>query len=295
MYSFCTITTSSHWFKTLALAKSVEFWGGHLHILLLDNNQDTDKQGLKNLSVYSLDSIKNPIIQAFKKKYQTKKDAFRWSLKPVFIEFLLNKEDGIIYVDNDIYFFNDFSFLFDDLKQFDILLSPHYYPYNPEENQNWLEANFRVGLYNAGFFGANKNAKEILAWWAKCCLYRCEKNYFRGLFDDQKYLDLVPIIHPNTKVLEHKGCNVAEWNAEICVKNEKEGAVFINEVYPLIFYHFNAYSLRLLDKNSAIFKNYYLSLKEFNKDFDEIDLVYTESWIEKLKLKIWTFLNYLNK
>jgi hypothetical protein len=279
----------------MALAKSIAPWGGHVHILLLDRKNPIDITNAKNSSIYELENLSNSIVPALKNKYKANSDEFRWSLKPVFLEFLLDNYESVIYVDNDIFFFDDYCFLFDELKQFDILLSPHNYPADPEKNQNWLEANFRVGLYNAGFVGANQNAKKTLAWWAKCCLYRCEKNYFRGLFDDQKYLDLVPIIHPNTKVIAHKGCNVAEWNAQICVKSEKDKQVVINEVFPLIFYHFNAFSLRLLDKNSIIFKKYFLALKKFKKDLLEEDLAYSQPWMEKVKLKIWEFLNAIHK
>jgi len=43
-----------------------------------------------------------------KKKYKIYKDKLRWSLKPVFLKYLIENSiaDKIIYVDNDIAFFN---------------------------------------------------------------------------------------------------------------------------------------------------------------------------------------------
>src|SRR5690606_13445248 len=104
-----------------------------------------------------------------KYKHRFNSDQFRWFLKPVYAKFLLeNRYDQLIYVDNDIYFFNSPDFLFEKLNHSNFLLTPHFYKADPTTEQDWLEANFRVGLYNAGFFGVNKNGIEILDWWIQC-------------------------------------------------------------------------------------------------------------------------------
>jgi hypothetical protein len=53
-----------------------------------------------------------------------------------------------------------------------------------------------------------------MQWWASCCAYRCEKNPIRGTFDDQRYLDLLPVMDERVHILRHKGCNVADWNRQ---------------------------------------------------------------------------------
>ena len=206
---FCTISTHSHLYKCFALAESIVAYGGVLEILIVDQ-MEQDIVSPANVIFTFLESLNSELEQGIIQKYKHKTDCLRWSLKSVFLLHLLEKEEKVIYVDNDILFFSNPGFLFDELDQHKVLLTPHHYPRNPEINQNWFEANFRVGLYNAGFFAANKAAKDVLVWWAKACLYRCEKNYWRGLFDDQKYLDLVPIIESKTKIVDHLGCNVAE-------------------------------------------------------------------------------------
>jgi hypothetical protein len=184
--------------------------------------------------------------------------------------------------------------LFDELNHANILLTPHHYPRDPEKNQNWFEANFKVGLYNAGFIAANQVGKEVLQWWAKSCLYRCEKNAWRGLFDDQKYLDLFPIIERKTKILDHLGCNAAEWNAEICYKSETNQGILINETYPLIFYHFNAYSLQNLEKDDYLITSYLSVLQKYKQSYTYSSLVPKASKIDKFKLFLWTCLNKWN-
>ncbi|MCB9256432.1 MAG: hypothetical protein H6579_04825 [Chitinophagales bacterium] len=292
-YTFCTISSFSHLYKSFALADSLAPWGGHLNILLVDGKTDVG-QVPKNVSFFTLDQLDGELTKKIIEKYKKESDKLRWSLKSVFLLFLLEKNEQAIYVDNDIHFFGDFRFLFEELAKHPILLTAHNYPRDPEKNQNWLEANFRVGLYNAGFVACNQKAKPSLIWWAKACLYRCEKNYWRGLFDDQKYLDLFPVIEPQTKVLTHLGCNVAEWNSELCYKTEIEGKFFINQKYPLIFYHFNFYSLKILGRNHPLFSSYFEALKEHKKDLQINNLIPKENKLDYLKLRIWKILNWWN-
>jgi hypothetical protein len=291
--TFCTISTASHLYKCFALADSLAAYGGELHVLLVDQNEVKITYP-SNIKFNYLSALSSELAQKIIKKYRNQSDRLRWSLKSCYLLLLLEIENKVIYVDNDIFFFDDFGFLFNDLDNYSILLTPHHYPRNPEKNQNWFEANFRVGLYNAGFIGANKQAKAALEWWAKACLYRCEKNYWRGLFDDQKYLDLMPLVERNSKVLDHLGCNVAEWNKEECRQGEENGKMFINEIFPLIFYHFNAYSRQNLKKDSTILKKYFESLKTYNSSLSLESLIPKESKFESFKLFCWKLLNSWN-
>jgi hypothetical protein len=290
---FCTISTQSHLYKCFALAESISVYGGVLEVLLVDQTR-LSSEAPGNVNFTFLKDLDSDLARQIIKKYSRKMDRLRWSLKSVFLVHLLDKNDKVIYIDNDIHFFNDPCFLFDALNVSPVLLTPHHYPRDPESKQNWFEANFRVGLYNAGFFGANKAAKEVLAWWAKACLYRCEKNYYRGLFDDQKYLDLVPIIEPKTKIVDHLGCNVAEWNKEICKVKMQGDHFIVNENIPLIFYHFNGFSLQNLAANNPLLAYYYKALKKYNSSLTLKGLIPARAKFEKVKLLIWTFLNKLN-
>lgn len=291
---FCTISTQSHLFKCFALADSLTIYEGILHILLVDASK-SEISAHTNVVFHRLDDIEHPVGRKIIQKYKDKLDCLRWSLKSIFLLQLLESEKKAIYVDNDILFYDDPQFLIDDLEEHPVILTPHHYPRNPEKNQNWLEANFKVGLYNAGFIGVNQQGKAVLTWWAKACLYRCEKNSWRGLFDDQKYLDLLPIIEPQTKVLNHLGCNVAEWNAAICKKKESKTGVVINDEFPLVFYHFSGYSLQELDQSSYLFTSYLTALQKYKPGLSAIDLIPKASWLNKIKLQVWRILNNLNE
>lgn len=240
MSQFATITTSSHFFKVFALAESLKSFAITLHVLVVDGNIFPQEYP-SNIVFYKLTDISNPLVNQLEKKY--KGDRLRWSLKPVFLINLLAKHERVIYVDNDVFFYSNPQFIVTYLNQHSLVLTPHFYPDSPFEQQNWLEANFRVGLFNAGFIGVNRNAINFLTWWANCCLYTVKKAYWRGLFDDQKYLDLAPIKVPDLKILQHRGCNLAGWN-DVNLRFEKQNElVYINGVDQLVFIHFAEMSL----------------------------------------------------
>lgn len=299
---FASIATASHLHKVVTLSRSVfklcKSYDISFQLWCIDSNDvvlnEIDVRGYNDLMEHSQAS---KVIE----KYEGSSDHIRWSLKPVMISELLKNHDKVIYLDNDTFFFNDPAFLFDELENHDILLTPHHYPRNPLENQNWLEANFKVGLYNAGFVGVNKNGKHVMDWWADCCLYRCEKSLLRGLFDDQKYLDLVPVIHPNTKVLEHKGCNVAGWNTEVCERvKQEDGTILIDDIWPIVFIHFNGFTNRaIINGDDPLLRPYfekYLDALQTQDSTIKAEELWKENtrW-DQFKLAAWRFLDRLNK
>jgi hypothetical protein len=267
---FCTISTQSHLYKAKALADSLSNSGSHLHVLIVDALELHPTQS--NVSYYSLKSIQSEIGLKLISKYQKQPDKLRWGLKSVFMTLLLESIEQVIYVDNDIWFYNDPSFLFELLNNNDIILTPHFYDTNPQTNQNWLEANFKVGLYNAGFLGANKNAIKALKWWSEACYYNIKKSYWRGLFDDQKYLDLLPIMFDKVIILKHKGCNLAGWNyLWYQLNRNSDQSVLIENKYPLIFIHFAETSLVHFSREDSFFNKEYISyinsLKKYNPNY----------------------------
>lgn len=296
---FCTITTASHLYKVYALADSLSGLGNCLlHVLVTDDNVSQEH---KNCRFYYLKDVSNQqTANVIIAKYHSYKDKLRWSMKPVFMNFLLNVKciGKVIYLDNDLYFYSDYSFLFDLLDKHSIILTPHYYKYSPRKEQNWFEANFRVGLFNAGFVGASAHATETLQWWADCCAYRCEKNSFRGLFDDQKYLDLVPVIDSNAHIIRHQGCNVAGWNTDVCRRELLDEKVMINGKYPIVFIHYNETTIReIIRGDDMVLFNYYreyvTALKRHHSTLSEEDLLVEQSLIQKLKFSIWKVLTEL--
>jgi hypothetical protein len=247
--AFCTIITSDYLFYALALRDSLCRIdpAAHLHILVTDapaRHWQVPSRG-HNLTIYQPDAIcTDDVARALRAKYAGHApDHFRWSMKPIFIKHLLRHGmRKAIYVDSDIFFFAQFAFLFDALDSVALLLSPHWRSADPRVDPDNFEKNFSEGLFNGGFVGATEHAGPMLDWWARCCLYKCVKDRERGLYDDQKYLDMMPVRFENVGVLRHRGCNVAEWNAAECKRTvDTTGQTTINGVDPIVFIHFTAW------------------------------------------------------
>ena len=260
MAIFCTISTFSHLYKAFALADSLAKFSGHLKLLLLDGIvQDIELEIPKNITFLTLEEIDSDRTRVVLKKY--KGDQRRWALKSVLLLYVLKQNKKVIYVDNDIYFFNDYSFLEEELNENAIILTPHFYPSNPKKNQTWLEANFRLGLFNAGFIGVNRNAMSALEWWSDCTIYEIKKAYWRGLFDDQKYLDLFPVLFDGVKIIKHRGCNFAGWNSNSNI-----------DLIQIVFIHFNSFTMNKFknvdSKYHLLFTQYVERLKVFNPAFE---------------------------
>jgi hypothetical protein len=294
MYHFCTITTADHLYKTLALRDSIVAQESEavLHVLCLDVLATQTPSD--NIIFYSSEMLSlYPVAAKVQAVYKDSKDKLRWCFKSVFLRYLTeHKADKVVYTDNDIYFHGHYRFLFDLLDEYNFLLTPHHYPRDPHLNQNWLETNFKVGLYNAGFIGVNKGAVSSLVWWAECCAYRCEKNPLRGAFDDQKYLDLIPVMNEKAHIVRHKGCNIAEWNKDEIKRSLKDGKVWLDEVFPLVFIHYNGTTVRAILEGAepcliSCLDTYVSNLRKYKSDLKTDNLINRIRKMDIVKLVIW--------
>jgi hypothetical protein len=161
-------------------------------------------------------------------------------MKPIFACWLLeNGYDKLLYTDCDMFFVNNYHFLFTELDHHDILLTPHWKNTNPLVNEDSFLSLFTSGIFSAGFFGAGKAGLPALQWWANACHFKMMPAIELGVHDDQRYLDIVPVIFEKTKIVRHRGCNIGAWNYEESVRTLVDGQVLINGEYPVIFIHFD--------------------------------------------------------
>src|SRR5690606_2283031 len=128
------------------------------------------------------------------KYYVSFVDGFRWSMKPVLMQYLIEERgmQKVFCIDCDGQFYSNYNFLFELLDKYRSVVSPHNRCKDPEVDPVNFIKNFNEGIYNGGFVAASDKAVEILDWWAKACLFECKVSFQDGLFVDQKYLDLIP-------------------------------------------------------------------------------------------------------
>jgi hypothetical protein len=271
--SFCTIITADHYPRALALYKSIIRFDPEilLHVLIADNNslpaETTPPAGMRIMTAKQLNSY--PMVDSLYRKYaHIRMDFFRWSLKPVFISYLLeNRTEKLLYVDCDMFFFNDYHFLFSELDNFSVLLTPLWRNADPLTDKDSFLALFSSGIFTGGFVGANQQALPAMKWWAEACHFMMDAHPELGIHDDQRYLDVLPVYFEGTKIIRHRGCTVGAWHYEECKRELVNGRVLINGEFPIIFIHFeDMLASQILKGHDKLLLPY---LNEYQKVFEE--------------------------
>lgn len=125
------------------------------------------------------------------------------------------EESKFVYLDPDIEVYDELVELKAALDEHAIVLTPHLC--HPEDiidavMDNELSA-LQHGVFNLGFLAISRSdeAERFAAWWASRLSMFCYDDIPRGIFTDQKWIDLAPCYF-DVHILKHPGYNVAPWN-----------------------------------------------------------------------------------
>ena len=150
--------------------------------------------------------------------------------------------EAVIYLDPDTALFAPLTPVLSALDSSSIVLTPHQSVPNLREQalvDNEMTS-LLYGTYNLGFIAVRNDAagRAFGAWWAAMLHRACYDEPERGLFTDQRYIDLVPGLFDGVHVLRDPGCNVASWNLSTRrVTAAADGALLVNGS-TLRFFHF---------------------------------------------------------
>ncbi len=99
------------------------------------------------------------------------------------------------------------------------------------------------GSYNLGFIALRntEDMQHFAHWWEDKLYTDCVVDLERGLFVDQKWMDLVPGMYPGVHIERHSGWNVAYWNLKHRALSVVDDAVLVDG-QPLTFFHFSGFS-----------------------------------------------------
>jgi hypothetical protein len=150
-------------------------------------------------------------------------------------------EEIIVYLDSDIQVLSRFNEIPKVLESYSIVLTPHHV--RPANNSETLEeelVRLKDGVFNGGFIAIkrSKEAENFLNWWIERLERYAYVDRSKGLFTDQKWLNLVPVFFEKTYIFKHEGYNVACWNIYERNITENENGYLSNEE-PLRFFHFS--------------------------------------------------------
>ncbi len=240
----CTVVANNYLAYARAFTRSflARHPDGQVAVLIADRPQPGHDYGAEPFAVTFVEDLGIPGFAHF---------AFRYSLlelatavKPLFLLHLHRTlgADRLCYFDPDILVLGDLSPLYDRLGEADALVTPHLTAPLEDAAVPGERDILVSGTYNLGFLGMAFNGRTLafLDWWWRRLYRECLHDVERGLFVDQRWMDLAPAFLPRLEILQDPGCNVAYWNLAHREIGQAEGRWTVNSV-PLRFFHFSGY------------------------------------------------------
>jgi hypothetical protein len=169
------------------------------------------------------------------------------SIKPVVFDYLYRihpQAELVIYFDPDIYIYSNIECIEQELDGNAAVLTPHILKPIEFDGLEPTENTFtQYGIFNLGFLATSRRKKTffMLDWWKKRLEENCFDNPRRGIFVDQLPMNLSIIFFDKFKISKNYGLNMAPWNLHERCLSVRQGQYFVNDTYPLIFYHFSRF------------------------------------------------------
>lgn len=238
----CSVVSKSHLGFARALVRSFrkQHPQGRAYVLVTDEPDGYFDPAAEEFTVLSLADL--PLKNARSLCFRYGPFELCNALKPHLL-LHLGRERGegrLLYLDSDIGVFGDLTPLMAALGECHVLLTPHTTVDYPDDGA-WpcRQVLLKTGSYNAGVVGVDgaEESQRFLRWWADALEVGCVVDPERGLFVDQRYLDLVPSLFTGVQILRHDGVNVAHFNLHCRRLDCVDGRWSCNGV-PLLLFHF---------------------------------------------------------
>jgi len=264
MYYFFTSVNNAYLPKAITLAHSIRrVYGAQAHVTcMLSDEQaaDIDYSAFDDvLTIADLD-LPVPSLDAWIFKHSVVE--LCTAVKPWAFKYLMKKyqPETVVYLDPDTVLYSPMEELYHYLKTRPVVVTPHV-SVPAQDTDDLLDGemlgSLRHGVFNLGFLGIANYGQgiEFIDWWAARCLDWCYDDNTRGLFTDQRWIDLAPCFFTDMLVLRHVGYNMATWNLYYReLSRDDQGQLFVNQTVPLRFFHFSGFDLgtheRMLQKHA---------------------------------------------
>jgi hypothetical protein len=212
------------------------------YLLVLDAEPD-EVDAEPGVTVIAPSALRIPDFVGMSFKYGVVE--FNTAVKPFLLSFLLDEigEQEVVYFDPDIVVERRLDELRAALSEASIVLTPHLTEPIPDDGLTPTEPDIMVsGAYNLGFIGirGTPEARRFLGWWESRLEDGCRIDVPSGLFTDQKWIDLVPGLFPDTRILRDQAYNVAFWNLHERRVDGEPGDFLVNG-RPAAFFHISGF------------------------------------------------------
>jgi hypothetical protein len=253
-----TICSNNYLAQAKILADSIKYFQPDYHIFIFLCDKRSHDIDYAFLSQYTIIEATEMHIDNFSdmcSKYTIIE--LNTSVKPFAFEYLYHsfqQADNIIYFDPDICIFSSLQAVEAELSGYPVLLTPHIL--SPLEFDGLIpsENTFtQFGIFNLGFLATHRlhETFKFLAWWKRRMTDNCFMDESKGIFVDQLPINLAIIFFKNIRISRNPGFNMAPWNLHERRLTEKQGQYYVNDIYPLVFYHFSQFKFNAYDLGAA--------------------------------------------
>jgi glycosyltransferase involved in cell wall biosynthesis len=230
-----------HFARTLMQSIAEHVPNARRFVLLVDENRGEVNFATAPYEVVEIGKLGLPEPRKFAFRYTILE--FNTAVKPWMFEWLFERAhaDRVVYFDPDICLYRSPVELEQVLNEgAAMVLTPHLTGQLDDEHRPHELDIVRAGSYNLGFLALARSdsASRFLVWWKRKLEKHCVVDHDRGLFVDQKWLDLAPGMFEGVAVLRDEGYNVAYWNLQHRHVRRASHGFTVNGV-PLTFYHFS--------------------------------------------------------
>lgn len=244
---FFTLCSNNYLAQAKTLGESVlEFYPKSNFVIgLVDYRDDSiDYSSFEGMKITGFDEIGYPEFDDMLTRYNVIE--FNTSVKPFYIEYLwrhYGEEHRIVYLDPDILVYRPLDHVFSALELHSVVLTPMFTMVTEKTSFDELVA-LRHGMFNLGFIALkySKESIKLVKWWKERLTSHCLIDKPRGIFVDQKWMDLAPLLFDEVFTLKHPGYNMAWWNfAERRLLKLGDDYAVNDPSHLLYFFHFSGF------------------------------------------------------
>ena len=236
----CTIVSQNYFAYAKTLRES--FLRHHpdadFHILIVDV-KDPAFTVEPGISVIWVEELGIPNFPSYAMRYDILE--LNTNVKPTFLLKLLGQYDKVAYIDPDISVYRPLDIIFDRLDTSSAVITPHIVsPMNDSFKPG--EVDFLLnGQFNLGFIAVRSDERGVamMKWWEARCLEQGYNEPAKGLFVDQKWINLLPCLFDGVYIEKAPGCNMAYWNLHERSLAKQGADWVVNGSAPLYFFHFS--------------------------------------------------------
>ena len=238
-HAFCTIIAKNYLAHARALHRSLRTQHPEalLYVLLVDEVEERFEPTAEEFILVPLRALDPPARLELCFRYELLE--LCTAVKPLFLRWLFAEgHSKLVFLDPDVWVYRPLDEVLGWLDRWDVILTPHLTARVDDGGFPDERLMLLVGAYNLGFLALARSAAVdgLLDWWWAHCERDCLLEMQRGLFLDQKWMNLVPGMLDRVLVLRHPGYNLAHWNLNHRALTGPPAGPLVNG-QPLYFLH----------------------------------------------------------